>query len=234
MLSFKNLLLVVAIASGHVAYGAPAILQEVRRTETVVEVHAVLPGGSSKNNSTHQKRAGPGIYVTTEVNWAGPHLYIANVVKGQCYTFATSWQNVISSFGPDQGLKCYGYQQANCQPPSPNYGPFYYPGIFTHSAWGQDSLNYDNKVNSFKCWDGTPPPHYVYEASRHFECGDRFNYVYGGSYFDHHNRNRYCYIHKCLPKAHVDEGPSVLDDFLRRFGHHDHHLPYEVGSCRID
>lgn len=129
MLSLKNFLLAVTVATGCVVRGVPV-----------------------------EKRAGPGVYVTADVNWAGSHLYIANVVKGQCYTFAASWQNVVSSFGPDQGLKCYGYQQANCQPPTPNYGPFYYPGISTHSTWDQDGINYDNRVNSFKCWDGTPPP----------------------------------------------------------------------------
>ncbi|EJD43568.1 hypothetical protein AURDEDRAFT_114635 [Auricularia subglabra TFB-10046 SS5] len=147
-MAFKVLLL--ALSTAYSVLGAPATAKKA----TVVGGNGTVSADATRP----VKLAGPGVFVTTEENWAGPSLHIVNVVKGQCNTFAAEWQNVISSFGPDLGLQCYGYQQVNCQPPHPNFGPFFTPGIFTHAAWDQDGINYDNRVNSFICYDGFPPP----------------------------------------------------------------------------
>ncbi|EJD43578.1 hypothetical protein AURDEDRAFT_167302 [Auricularia subglabra TFB-10046 SS5] len=150
MLSFKTVLLALAVASGVVVQGGPTAAEKNTGDGLAVSGPGVVPANVTEPAVV--PLAGPGVYVTTAIDFSGASLYVANVNKGQCYSFDPSWQGVVSSFGPDPGLKCYGYQKSDCQPPSPNFGPIYNPGVSSVPAWEQDGINWNDLVNSFKCW----------------------------------------------------------------------------------
>ncbi|KZW01512.1 hypothetical protein EXIGLDRAFT_692303 [Exidia glandulosa HHB12029] len=162
MFSFAKIMAVLAVSLS-VATAAPA---EDARAKALASLMAngkegsVLADGvevtyiatSDKLNTTDlEKRANPGVFFTNDINFLGAQIYFPAVPLNLCINMPSNWQNVVSSFGPDVGLVCFGFHFLNCASDIGSFGPVSSPGVSTIARWELNGVNWNDKVNSYRC-----------------------------------------------------------------------------------
>ncbi|EJD40054.1 hypothetical protein AURDEDRAFT_127883 [Auricularia subglabra TFB-10046 SS5] len=152
---FKLSVAFLALAAGLVnaVPAAPLPSQDVANADG-----HVTPGlNAYKSNNTNElvALASPGVYLCVNALFTEPCVYLEGsvIIPGACYPFSSFFINALSSFGPDRGLKCYGYLNTNCTPAHPNLGPITYPGIDVPAQFVQDGVDYHDRINSIICWN---------------------------------------------------------------------------------
>ncbi|KZW01169.1 hypothetical protein EXIGLDRAFT_718933 [Exidia glandulosa HHB12029] len=119
------------------------------------------------------RRSGPGVFMTTDINWQGKTKYFPDVLSygkadNGCISLAfyPDLVDSVSSFGPDKGLSCLLYTTLDCNQEheidtSHYFGPITWPGVSTTAEWSnpkyltfsdsQAGWNYNDKIISFLC-----------------------------------------------------------------------------------
>ncbi|QRV77814.1 hypothetical protein RhiJN_05829 [Ceratobasidium sp. AG-Ba] len=85
-----------------------------------------------------------GVYFCKNANFVTPCVYVSGFNSGQCVGVGSDWNDVVSSFGPDQGLTCTIYSDANCVGRAT--GGVVYPGIYNLADY-----NNNDAMSSFRC-----------------------------------------------------------------------------------
>ncbi|EJD41327.1 hypothetical protein AURDEDRAFT_169483 [Auricularia subglabra TFB-10046 SS5] len=102
-------------------------------------------------NATLERRQNGqgGVFITEDINWGGANLHV--LIPLDICVGVVGWQNRISSFGPDAGFRCFGYQSNACTPTTPAFGPVVSPGVSTLAELDQGGINWNDKINGFIC-----------------------------------------------------------------------------------
>ncbi|QRW06757.1 hypothetical protein RhiLY_05756 [Ceratobasidium sp. AG-Ba] len=85
-----------------------------------------------------------GVYFCKNANFTRYLTHLAPFSSGQCVGVGSDWNDVVSSFGPDQGLTCTIYSDANCVGRAT--GGVVYPGIYNLADY-----NNNDAMSSFRC-----------------------------------------------------------------------------------
>ncbi|KZV91921.1 hypothetical protein EXIGLDRAFT_769509 [Exidia glandulosa HHB12029] len=134
----------------------------------VDDPNTTVPVLASDADATLVKRTTyRGIYICTDVNWGGQCGY-AQQPTNECISLQAPWWSAISSWGPDPGQKCYGYNSNlckywapdGCDVPSeciryggnPSIGPVRAPGLSTVPQWQDGDFNWNDHMNSWICY----------------------------------------------------------------------------------
>ncbi|KAF2500047.1 hypothetical protein BU16DRAFT_235198 [Lophium mytilinum] len=112
-----------------------------------------IKGTPSNTTSVEEVPPGSGVYFCPDKEWG--HLdHRENLCAwisaryfdegaAICINFVDGYDNTISSFGPDRGLKCTVYDFSYCTGPSLD---IWWPG-YADMSWN----GWDNRVSSYRC-----------------------------------------------------------------------------------
>ncbi|KAK4175811.1 hypothetical protein QBC36DRAFT_353699 [Triangularia setosa] len=123
---------------------APAPAQAVNHL--AFNVPAPEKNSTSLDARDLHKRWDFNVYVTEHDNWNGRN-EVLWWNRGQCFSLGNGWDNIITSFGPQEGITCTIYDEHNCV--GSQYWPVRYPGIPNLKNIGNP--NWNDRISSWRC-----------------------------------------------------------------------------------
>ncbi|CZT10715.1 uncharacterized protein RAG0_15115 [Rhynchosporium agropyri] len=102
-----------------------------------------------------EKRADVSVYLCNDRNFTG-YCKVIKSPSSVCVPLASDFDNLVSSVGPDPGVLCYFFVNANC---NSNGGAFHYgnPGVADLSRTpvngpAGSTRNYEDQISSYQCF----------------------------------------------------------------------------------
>ncbi|KAF8598966.1 hypothetical protein BDV93DRAFT_526448 [Ceratobasidium sp. AG-I] len=85
-----------------------------------------------------------GVYFCDGINWTIPCLYVSGFSSNQCVNFGNDFNDKVSSFGPDNTIKCYLWSDWDCKGTKTIY-------LTNPGAADLRTINFNDKDSSFQC-----------------------------------------------------------------------------------
>ncbi|KAJ6498663.1 hypothetical protein DFH09DRAFT_1203914, partial [Mycena vulgaris] len=109
---------------------------------------------ASEHTPTLTSRTPGTVFVCANAPWVEPCTKFSGA-SGECVNFSASFQDDMSSVGPDSGQQCFFFADVGCKGPS--FGPIRSPGaanLATVPAPSSTIGTFNDRLSSFKCFFG--------------------------------------------------------------------------------